>query len=191
MAACLVRVPTEVVKQRQQTSAYGATSSTLNALRMTVQAGGITGLYRGYTTTVMREVRTSLPTPRAMLTRLQIPFSCVQFPLYERLKSFACRRRGVRDPLALPARDAALCGSASGAFAAAVTTPLDVAKTRIMLDRSAAVEGTLATLRKLYVEEGLGSLFRGVAPRTMWMGLGGSVFLGCYEAVIRRTNALR
>jgi solute carrier family 25 S-adenosylmethionine transporter 26 len=34
----------------------------------------------------------------------------------------------------LPAGEAAICGSIAGGIAAAATTPLDVLKTRIMLD---------------------------------------------------------
>lgn len=54
--------------------------------------------------------------------------------MYERFKLILARRRTesglVRD---LPAVEAAACGSVAGGIAAAVTTPLDVCKTRIML----------------------------------------------------------
>lgn len=64
----------------------------------------------------------------------QIPFTCIQFPLYERLKLVTAKQglslSSVDD---LPARYAAACGSVAGGIAAAITTPLDVAKTRIML----------------------------------------------------------
>uniref|UniRef100_A0A8D0B5F6 Mitochondrial S-adenosylmethionine carrier protein n=1 Tax=Salvator merianae TaxID=96440 RepID=A0A8D0B5F6_SALMN len=65
--ACLIRVPSEVVKQRAQVS---PSSSTLRILSNTVYEEGILGLYRGYKSTVLRE----------------IPFSLVQFPLWECLK---------------------------------------------------------------------------------------------------------
>ena len=54
--ACLIRVPTEVVKQRQQTAAYGASMSSYGALRQVVAETGLPGLYRGYMSTVAREV---------------------------------------------------------------------------------------------------------------------------------------
>ncbi|KAL8212753.1 UNVERIFIED_CONTAM: hypothetical protein K2H54_057562 [Gekko kuhli] len=50
--ACLIRVPSEVVKQRAQVS---PTSSTLRILSNTVCEEGILGLYRGYKSTVLRE----------------------------------------------------------------------------------------------------------------------------------------
>ncbi|XP_042084206.1 S-adenosylmethionine mitochondrial carrier protein isoform X2 [Haplochromis burtoni] len=68
VVACLIRVPTEVVKQRAQAS---LSSSTYNILLATLREEGVRGLYRGYGSTVLRE----------------IPFSLVQFPLWEYLKA--------------------------------------------------------------------------------------------------------
>lgn len=65
--ACLVRVPTEVVKQRMQA---GIVRFALSGIANIYKADGIRGFYRGYGTTVLRE----------------IPFSFVQFPIYEALK---------------------------------------------------------------------------------------------------------
>ncbi|XP_039184567.1 S-adenosylmethionine mitochondrial carrier protein isoform X1 [Crotalus tigris] len=53
VVACLIRVPAEVVKQRAQVS---PSSSTLRILSQTVYEEGILGLYRGYKSTVLREV---------------------------------------------------------------------------------------------------------------------------------------
>jgi len=72
------------------------------------------GLYRGYGITLFREV----------------PFSLLQFPMYEKMKSILRNRRSDGD---VPALQAAACGSFSGAVSAAATTPMDVIKTRVML----------------------------------------------------------
>jgi hypothetical protein len=56
VAACLVRVPTEVVKSRTQTAAYGAGVSSFGALMRVANAEGLGGLYRGFGSTIMREV---------------------------------------------------------------------------------------------------------------------------------------
>nr|XP_041574800.1 S-adenosylmethionine mitochondrial carrier protein isoform X1 [Taeniopygia guttata] len=113
VVACLIRVPSEVVKQRAQVS---PSSSTLRILSHTLYHEGIQGLYRGYKSTVLRE----------------IPFSLVQFPLWESLKDLWSWKQGH----VVDSWQSAVCGAFAGGFAAAVTTPLDVAKTRIMLAKS-------------------------------------------------------
>jgi solute carrier family 25 S-adenosylmethionine transporter 26 len=65
--ACLVRVPTEVVKQRMQTGMHSTFSDAVTTI---VKNDGLLGLYSGFSITIMRE----------------IPFSFVQFPLYEYMK---------------------------------------------------------------------------------------------------------
>ncbi|KAK0520944.1 S-adenosylmethionine transporter [Tilletia horrida] len=206
-AACLVRVPTEVIKSRQQTAAYGTSTSTRQVLQLVLfEGGGLRALYRGYGSTIARE----------------IPFTCIQFPLYERIKAAfaASNAREGRIPLAapgastehsLPLWQAALSGSCAGAIAAAATTPLDVVKTRIMLERrrtgpsSATTAATAATsptaapttspsgvntrliptLLHLIRNEGMKGCFAGIVPRTLWIGFGGAVFLGTFEAGVR------
>lgn len=123
---------------------------------------GIAGFYRGYFTTITREV----------------PFALIQFPLWERMK----KEWGIWQGRETSPWQGALCGSSSGAFAAAVTTPLDVAKTRIMLGQSDA--GFVGTIANVYKTEGMMACFAGVGPRTFWIGLGGFVFFGAYEQAV-------
>jgi solute carrier family 25 S-adenosylmethionine transporter 26 len=109
--ACLVRVPTEVVKQRMQAGQYQSLRETVSA---TMQRDGAVGFYKGFGTTLLRE----------------IPFAFIQFPIYEELKCSL----GLAAGREVRAYEAALCGSLAGAVAAAATTPLDVLKTRLMLN---------------------------------------------------------
>jgi len=158
--ACLVRVPTENVKQRMQTGQF---SRATDCIRTLASREGIRGFYTGYLTTVSRE----------------IPFSLIQFPLYERFKKEIAAWQG-RD---CSPWQGACCGSISGAFSAAVTTPLDVVKTRQMLGQGAG--SGLATAKMVYGEGGPKALFAGVAPRTFWIGLGGFVFFYAYEKSVQ------
>ncbi|KAK6046698.1 hypothetical protein COOONC_15797 [Cooperia oncophora] len=80
--------------------------------------------------------------------------------------------------------EGAACGSIAGAFAAALTTPLDVAKTRIMLSKSEKAPTILKTLNEIYTTRGFPSLFSGIVPRVLWMTAGGFVFFGAYETVL-------
>ncbi|GAA5824430.1 hypothetical protein JCM11251_000419 [Rhodosporidiobolus azoricus] len=190
VAACLIRVPTEVVKQRSQTSSAGTGS--LDVFKSVWNNQGLRGFYRGFGSTVARE----------------IPFSLLQFPLYERLKLLLAQYHHLPSSLPspsnphpssadLPALEAAACGSLAGGVAAGLTTPLDVCKTRIMLAQSGqsgggvvkgveVVEGARIpslphTLSLILTHEGPSALFRGIVPRVLWISGGGAVFLGVYE----------
>jgi len=61
----------------------------------------------------------------------EVPFAFIQFPLYEKLKT---KWENYRDIKIMPMQSA-FCGSISGGIAAAITTPLDVIKTRLMLGK--------------------------------------------------------
>ncbi|KZT60662.1 mitochondrial carrier [Calocera cornea HHB12733] len=174
VAACLVRVPTEVVKSAAQTGAYarpglgGAVGSLASATSLW-RSEGLRGFYKGFGITVARE----------------IPFTSIQFPLYEYLKLQVFHYTGRR----AHSGEAALCGSLAGGVAAALTTPLDVAKTRVMLELRTAASATArpsiyARLLQIQSTEGTRALFAGVLPRTLWISAGGAVFLGVYEWVV-------
>jgi len=114
---------------------------------------------------------------KATLAR-DLPFSTIQYPLYHFVKGlFGDSRQRPLDPW-----QAALCGCATSAMAAALTTPLDLAQTRLMLDTTSTGPKTVSRmLFRIYANEGLSGVFAGVFPRTLWMGLGGLIFLGSYE----------
>eukprot|EP00731_Ephydatia_muelleri_P001755 Em0001g1755a len=170
VSACVVRVPCEVIKQRTQTSRGLRPSQVFKAaIESEVSEVGLVrgfrGLYRGYLTTLSRE----------------IPFSFIQFPLWEYLKVTWRDSQGGRP---LEPWQGAVCGALAGAVAAAMTTPLDVAKTRVMLAKTGDMEvkaSVAGLLVKIGREEGLRGLFSGFVPRICWIGLGGFVFLGAYE----------
>lgn len=168
--ACLVRVPTENVKQKMQAGLYKTNSECLSAV---LKDGAVNGLYKGYSTTVLRDV----------------PFSLIQFPLYEQLKKVWAKSQGST----LSPVQGALCGSFAGAIAAACTCPLDVAKTRLMLgaDSQGVPYTTLGdTLKRVYAEGGTKSLFSGLQPRVMWISIGGLVFFGLYEQSVKTISTL-
>lgn len=125
----------EVVKQRTQATLY---NSSLQSLVQTMSAEGIQGLYRGYRITVAREV----------------PFGLIQYPLWEFLKKLWSHSQGTKvTPI-----QGALCGALAGGFSAAVTTPLDVAKTRVILAEKASPEAKgklLPMVIKIGQREGL------------------------------------
>eukprot|EP00442_Polarella_glacialis_P012591 CAMPEP_0115075840 /NCGR_PEP_ID=MMETSP0227-20121206/16096_1 /TAXON_ID=89957 /ORGANISM="Polarella glacialis, Strain CCMP 1383" /LENGTH=277 /DNA_ID=CAMNT_0002462917 /DNA_START=69 /DNA_END=899 /DNA_ORIENTATION=+ len=168
VAACCVRVPTAIVTQRQQVGQY---AGAMEAVMGTYKAGGIGAFYVGFTTLVARE----------------IPFAFIQFPIYENLKTRWSSYQGSQ----VGEVQGACCGSVAGAVAGALTCPLDVAKTRIMLENPAEgaarrYTGTIETLKLIAAEEGATGLFKGIQPRVMWITIGGFVFFGAYESVTKQ-----
>ena len=114
LASCIIRVPTEVVKQRAQAMTEHSSLSAFKEILAARHENVFRGLYRGFGITIMRE----------------IPFTMIQFPLYEAMKRWQANRVG--KPKVNPF-EAAISGCISGGIAAGLTTPLDVLKTRIML----------------------------------------------------------
>ncbi|KAI1076503.1 mitochondrial carrier [Whalleya microplaca] len=184
VAACAVRVPTEVVKQRAQAGLHGGSSAAaLSAILGLYRSVGLAGvwreIYRGWGITVMREV----------------PFTVIQFPLWEALKGWGRRRKmrggvgggsGGGAAVDVSAGESAVFGSISGAVAAGITTPLDVLKTRVMLSKEKAKVFTVLTT--LLASHGIRPFFAGIGPRVMWISAGGAIFLGSYQWAV---NALQ
>lgn len=164
VAACAVRVPTEVVKQRAQAvqapSSLAAFKSILELRRSIGLSGVWREMYRGWNITVMREV----------------PFTVIQFPLWEGMKTW---RRKAQSKQEVSAIESGVFGSVAGAIAAGVTTPLDVLKTRMMLARER--QAFVPLLSQLWKESGSGAFFAGIGPRVVWISAGGAIFLGSYQ----------
>lgn len=164
VAACAVRVPTEVVKQRAQAGQHGSSLLSLQHIlsqRSTIGLAGVwREMYRGWSVTVMREV----------------PFTVIQFPLWEGMKEWRRRTSGCDT---IGAIESGFFGSLAGAVAAGITTPLDVLKTRMMLatERTAVVP----MLKDILRTSGPRAFFAGIGPRVMWISAGGAIFLGSYQ----------
>lgn len=162
VVACLIRVPTEVLKQRGQ--AYPKRTLKFVYFKI-LESEGYRGFYRGYKSTVMRE----------------IPFSFIQFPLWEAFKLRLIRSKNGQS---ISPFEVACCGSIAGVISAGITTPLDVAKTRIMLAEKLhghAHGKVFAVLKDVWNVQGVRGIYAGFWPRITWMGIGGFVFFGAYE----------
>uniref|UniRef100_A0A915P369 S-adenosylmethionine mitochondrial carrier protein n=1 Tax=Meloidogyne floridensis TaxID=298350 RepID=A0A915P369_9BILA len=157
--ACIARVPTEIIKQRAQT----------NPQKRPLQIFGEL-LKEGYFSTLFRE----------------IPFSFIEFPLWEFLKQ---KRRKLTNKECSPLESAA-CGSIAGLIAAGITTPLDVLKTRVMLDRGSQNRQLLPLAVEIFKNEGIFRLYSGVLPRSLWMGIGGFIFFFSYEFSLKATQRI-
>lgn len=163
VAASLIRVPTEVVKQRMQTGQF---TSAPAAVRLIVSNEGFRGLYAGYRSFLLRD----------------LPFDAIQFCIYEQLRIGykAAAKRELNDP------ENAVIGAFAGALTGAITTPLDVIKTRLMVQGSQnQYKGIFDCVQTIVKEEGSSALLKGIGPRVMWIGIGGSIFFGVLESTKR------
>lgn len=100
----------------------GAFQTSKQAIQSIYQNKGLVrGFYAGFGSFVLRD----------------IPFSAIQFPLYEYLKMrtiyfYASRNKNDADRVQIPAYCNSINGSIAGSTAGLLTTPFDVIKTRKM-----------------------------------------------------------
>lgn len=166
--ACVVRVPCEVLKQRMQATGLNSAPPTFLKTVASVSTEGVSGFFAGFGATAMREV----------------PFALIQMPLFEEIKHHhpwaeQANREGNTQRLGLIGMH---CGSFAGSLAGFLTTPLDLAKTQIMLTENPELRlGVFSTMRAIWTENGIRGLFRGATPRTIHSGLGGALWLGAFE----------
>ncbi|KAL8897681.1 MAG: hypothetical protein Q9192_002455 [Flavoplaca navasiana] len=164
VAACAVRVPTEVVKQRAQAAQHPSSMAALHFILAQRASIGTLGvwreMYRGWAITITREV----------------PFTAIQFPLWEGMKSWRRRTSGRSQSSAF---ESGVFGSIAGAVAAGLTTPLDVLKTRMMLAKER--QAALSLFARIWKESGPRAFMAGLGPRVMWISGGGAIFLGTYQ----------
>jgi solute carrier family 25 S-adenosylmethionine transporter 26 len=155
----MVRTPFEVIKQQLQ---MGMHANPMDALFKIAGKEGISGLWRGAKSLIMRE----------------IPFDAIQFLIYEYLKHEDYG--GSELSLLTNIRN----GAIAGCIAAFVTTPIDVAKTRLMVNVEGGVQKDVRqTLTDIYAREGISGLWRGWKPRCLFTTVGGMLFFGTYELV--------
>lgn len=162
MASCLVLAPAEVIKQNAQ-MLTSSKSTSLVALRE-VSRHSARRLFTGYTALVARN----------------LPFTALQFPLFEALRTHLGKDAKEKGLMRTGWTSGVSAGTA-GALAAWITTPSDVVKTRMMLAASGEREGVGIVLRKIYAEKGVGGFFRGGVFRSVWTAVGSGLYLGTYD----------
>ena len=127
---------------------------------------GVKAFYRSYTTQLS----------------MNIPFQVVHFVSYESLQDMFNNSRQY-NPLSHM-----LSGAGAGALAAAITTPLDVAKTllntheqRYNTSKEQRIRGMLSALIKIYQVKGVSGYFRGVTARVVYQVPSTAICWSVYE----------
>lgn len=186
---CVIYVPVDVVKERLQIQQQQQRNvpnnghnpkyqynGSFDALRQIIKAEGIRGIYKGYGATLASFG----------------PFSALYFMFYEQCKALSReyfdRQNNITEKnMTPPIKDGDLplfhliaCSSGAGALASWLTSPLDMAKLRLQVQRGqqAATKGgnqttvlqhrsMLDCLRSAYREGGVHGLFRGAGARVL------------------------
>ncbi|KIM44989.1 hypothetical protein M413DRAFT_368034 [Hebeloma cylindrosporum] len=142
--------PFDVIKQRMQVH-QSQFRSVWTCAASVYRTEGLAAFYVSYPTTLA----------------ISIPFNAIQFTVYEHIKKFANPRNEYSPQTHIAA------GGIAGAVAAAVTTPLDVAKT-ILQTRGASTEadirnvgGMMDAFKVIWTRDGIKGFARGLTPRVL------------------------
>ncbi|XP_036615882.1 mitochondrial glutamate carrier 2 [Trichosurus vulpecula] len=112
---------------------------------------GLTGLYRGFGATLLRD----------------IPFSVIYFPFFANLNHLGINEATGKAPFAHSFASGCLAGS----LAAVAVTPLDVLKTRIQTLKKGvgdeAYDGIIDCARKIWTNEGPAAFMKGAGCRAL------------------------
>jgi solute carrier family 25 iron transporter 28/37 len=157
--------PMEVMKQRAQVATCDADATLRTLARRLWTEEGARALFRGYLLTI----------------GVFGPYAMLYFVTYERLKRWWSRFLTKSE--SLPSWSILASAAASGAVAAACTTPLDVLKTRLQTTRMAAGE-RLSLWRMasaLVREQGYQALLRGLGPRVLWIVPNTAITMTAFE----------
>ena len=167
LAASIVRVPTEVVKSRMQTGQF--TSARGAVWQIASREGIAGGLFAGFGSFLLRD----------------LPFDAIEFASYEQMKITWSSVSG-GSGYEIKQHESAAIGAVAGMLTGAVTTPLDVVKTRLMTQGGMKGEtryykGVMDCVTRTVAEEGWIALLKGISPRVTFIGLGGGVFFFVLE----------
>jgi solute carrier family 25 S-adenosylmethionine transporter 26 len=170
-----------LVKNQAQ---VGNQKSVLKGVVELFQTAKLSHIYRGLSTLMLRE----------------IPFSCIQLPLYQALKERIIKRRKDQSPPDpnLTMIEAAITGFMAGGTAAFLTNPNDVLKSNFMgenrAEKAVKLNGVFQSARHLLQKHGWTVFWRGAVLRSLHVGLMSISFFLWYEFANRfwkRSLAIR
>ena len=205
---CVIYVPVDVIKERLQvqrnldnqnmssnrnTTTTGQYKGSLDALQKIMKYEGFRGIYKGYAATLGSFG----------------PFSAFYFLFYEEAKKYAGQFISSKNQKNVVEHDGApplpllyliACSASSGALASWITSPLDMAKLRLQVQRGALAtsrdqsigniqnksptivyNGMIDCLKHVYNQHGVHGLFRGSMARVIHFAPATTISMTCYE----------
>ena len=182
--SCSIFVPVDVIKERlqvYQTSSVPVSSSTsssssvngmiyknsLDSFQKILKHEGLFGIYKGYGATLMSFG----------------PFSAFYFAFYEHAKVTAGQLLQ-KDSKDLNFMETLLTSLVAGTLSAYITTPLDLVKLRMQIQRGQgkSSEGMMSMLKSIYINEGSSGLFRGSFARIGAYAPGAAMTMAIFES---------
>lgn len=174
--------PLELIRTKMQSQKQSYTELT-HCIRSAVQAEGWVSLWRGLGPTLLRDV----------------PFSAMYWYNYERAKALLCEHYNTTEATFAISF---LSGALSGSFAAIVTLPFDVVKTRRQVElgelqaKNLSCQGssTFSCMSRIVAEHGISGLFAGFMPRLIKVAPACAIMISTYEfgkAFFRKHNQER
>lgn len=163
VASSVLFVPKEVVKQRMQSAVEPG--SFLGAAKSVLRTSGISGLYRGYKATLLRN----------------IPSTMLRFAIYEEAKIAIRRLKREKTDTPFTFSEFIAAGSVAGVASSACTTPMDVLKTRFATGSIKPGTAIFPAIRDIVQRDGVPGLFVGIRPRMVWAALFAAIGFSSYE----------
>ena len=148
LATSLLRIPLDRIKQRMQLENWNNSNKKI--------------CWSSYAITIARD----------------IPFSVIQYPLFECLKH-------AQWLTPLGSLQAAFGGGIAGGIAAVATAPLDFLRTRFLNQNDSMQKSSFDRIQQILDKEGFRLLFSGVLYRIGWISNGGFIFLGSYDYFLK------
>jgi hypothetical protein len=170
----LAWVPMDVVKERLQIEGQIKTVETyggsFNALRQIIAKEGFLGLYRAY-----------------WLHQLTwAPFNGIYFTCFEATRNYITEQKLVPEGVATNLSS----GVVAGFVASVSTSPIDLVKTRLQVQRSNPdlfdYKNGMDAFVKIVRTEGVRALFDGVGARTLWLTPRLSIAISTYNYLLTR-----
>lgn len=156
LACCIVRCPFERTKQIAQTQ---ENVNMLVILKNIIKSEGLSGLYKGFTPLIIREV----------------PFDTIQMLVFQSLRYTSLFGKEESSSFKY--------GAVAGALTGFITTPIDVIKTLTMVD-SKKYRTFIQSMKDLYLESGFKAFWRGWMIRTTYISLGGMMYFGVFNTCL-------
>ncbi len=193
--ACLIFVPVDIIKERRQVQSKLKTynyKNDIDALIQIIKHEKISGIYRAYGATILSFG----------------PTSAFYFTFYEYFKGFFVRndaktyiKKVNKEDLSVDSNDknnlklnisffeSLLCSGLSSSLSSYITTPLDLVKFRMQVQRAdshydskkAEYKNMVQGLIKIGYQEGLKGLFRGSVARVMFFAPTGALTMTFLE----------